>query len=228
MSAEGSGAPPADVELTPLRPGDVPALAAIHQRAFAGFFLAQLGEGFLREFYRGFVSDPSAVAVVARTPDGPVGAVVGTLQPESFYGRLLRRRWHGFALAAAGAALRRPRTIPRLLRAVRYRGDSPVGLADAALLASLCVDPSHAGVGVGGRLTRAWAERAAELGARRAYLATDRDDNEGVNRHYQRHGWRLESTYTTPEGRRMNRYVTQLADRPADAGTPTSGDQGAS
>lgn len=222
------------VELTELREQDIPTLAAIHRQAFSGFFLSRLGEGFLREFYRGFLHDDSAIAVVARTADGPVGAAVGTVAPQSFYSRLLRRRWHGFARAAAGTALRQPRTIPRLLRAVRYRGDAPAGIADAALFASMCVDPAHAGGGVGARLSQAWSHRARELGARRAYLTTDRDDNDAVNRHHQRHGWRIESAYTTPEGRRMYRYVKEVGDEPDiepdiathDPGDTRSDDQG--
>lgn len=203
-----------EVELTELRAADIPRLAAIHREAFSGFFLAQLGEGFLREFYRGFLADPSAIAVVARRAGSgggqPIGIAVGTVEPAGFYGRLLRRRWHGFARAAAGTAVRRPATIPRLLRAVAYRGDAPERLPDAALFASMCVDPAAGGGGIGARLSQAWSLRAQALGARRAYLTTDRDDNEAVNRHHQRHGWRIESTYTTPEGRRMNRYVKDL------------------
>lgn len=208
---------PGPVELTRLTEADVPAVAALHKRSFSGFFLAQLGEPFLREFYRGFLGDPSAIAIVAREPGSAaepgriLGIAVGTVRPESFYGRLLKRRWYRFALAGAQAAARDPRVIRRLLRAVRYRGDAPSSVPGAALFASMCVEPDTAGRGVGSQLSDAWSGRAAELGATSAYLTTDRDGNDGVNRHHQRHGWRLESRYETPEGRRMNRYVKDLA-----------------
>ena len=39
------------------------------------------------------------------------------------------------------------------------------------------------------------------------YLTTDADGNDMVNKFYQSLDWRIESTYATPEGRRMNRYV---------------------
>lgn len=209
------------VELTELREQDIPTLAAIHRRAFSGFFLSGLGEGFLREFYRGFLHDDAAIAVVARTADGPFGAAVGTVAPQSFYSRLLKRRWHGFARAAAATALRRPSTIPRLLRAVHYRGDAPAGLSGAALLSSICVDLDVRGTGVGSQLTREWARLVREAGLHRAYLTTDRDDNAAVNRHYQRHGWRIESAYTTPEGRRMYRYVKELDEPDTPFDIPT-------
>lgn len=216
--------PPTDhpVVLTRLRPTEVPELAAMHRRAFAGFFLAQLGEPFLREFYRGFLDDPTAITVVAHDggPDGPLlGVAVGTVKSESFYGRLLRRRWYRFALAGAQAATHEPRVIPRLVRAVAFRGDTPPGL-DAALFASMCVEPAAAGRGIGHLLANGWADEATRLGATRAYLTTDRDDNDAVNRFHVRHGWHIESSFETAEGRRMNRYVINLP-RPAATGPRT-------
>lgn len=213
--------PPAAPQITlgPLRAGDVARCASIHRRAFSGFFLAELGEPFLREFYRAFLRDPSAVAVVARDTSGEVlGVAVGTTRPESFYGRLLRRRWWGFAWAGARGAIRNPRAVPRLVRAVGYRGDAPAEIPDAALFASMCVDPDGGSRGVGSRLSSEWSATARRMGAERAYLTTDRDDNDAVNRHHQRHGWTLESQYVTPEGRRMNRYVKDLDTTGHDAG----------
>ncbi|MBK7721438.1 MAG: GNAT family N-acetyltransferase [Austwickia sp.] len=212
--------PPSEpLVLTRLRPDDVPALAAMHRRAFSGFFLAQLGEPFLREFYRGFLADPTAITVVAR--DGgvhghPVGVAVGTVASESFYRRLLTRRWYRFAAAGAQAAVRDPAVVRRLVRAVRFRGDTPTGL-DAALFASMCVAPESAGRGVGHLLANGWADEAHRLGATRGYLTTDRTGNDAVNRFHVRHGWYIESQYTTPEGRAMNRYVIDLP-RAVDTG----------
>lgn len=199
------------VHLTPMRRTDVAELARIHERAFAGFFLASLGQPFLREFYRGYLTDPSAVTVVARLERGrPVGVAVGTVEPEGFYARLLRRRGAAFALAGARAALTRPRVVvPRLVRAMRYRGDAPPG-SQGALFASMCVSPHLTGGGVGARLSQAWSQGAAARGARSAYLTTDADNNDAVNRHHQRHGWTIDSEFTTPAGRRMYRYVKPL------------------
>jgi|GEM_PF-130944 len=197
-----------------IRYSDAHALARLHRRAFPEFFLSQLGEAFLVQFYRGYVDDPTAVVAVERDELGePVGVAVGSTEPEGFFGRLLRRRLIGFGLAAAGAAIRRPAAIPRLLRAVRYRGDTPSG-SDGALLSSICVDPAARAGGVGGRLLQAWSDRARELGADAAYLLTDADGNEAVNRFYVRNGWTLLDTVTTPEGRVLNRYERRLDQGP--------------
>lgn len=200
----------AQYALGQLSPTDAPQLAVLHQTAFPGFFLSNLGETFLRQFYLGFLGDKTAVTVIAHDSTGTViGAVVGSTDPNGFFGRLLRRRLAGFAFASATAALRHPSTIPRLLRAIKYRGDSPRG--QGALLSSICVDPATRTQGLGRNLLAQWELQARLQGARHAFLSTDADGNERVNAFYQRAGWTVASTYKTREGRLMNLYGKKLS-----------------
>ncbi|CAN7472450.1 GNAT family N-acetyltransferase [Terrabacter sp. LjRoot27] len=189
---------------------DVGQLAQGHVAAFPRFFLTALGTPFLVQFYTGFLKDPTAVTAVAVHEDGRVlGAAVGTTEPVGFFSRLLRRQLVGFMLASARAASSDPRRVPRLLRAVRYRGgEAPNG--PAALLSSIYVAPGTSGGGLGTRLLEAWCLEASVRGSTRARLATDADDNDNVNGFYRRCGWALEEQYTTPEGRTMNWYAKDL------------------
>lgn len=189
----------------PMRRSDVAELARLHRTAFPGFFLSTLGEPFLREFYRGFLGDKDAVAVVLRSEhEGrPLGAAAGPLEPAGFFTRLVRRRFMPFARASLGAAIRSPRSVPRLIRGVTYRG--PGGPAiPGALLSSICISPAIRGSGAGSTLLRAWEEEVAARGVPSAHLTTDADDNAAVNSFYDRHGWIVIDTFSTPEGRRMH------------------------
>lgn len=196
----------------PLRSRHVPEVAALHRTAFPEFFLSELGEGFLREFYAGFLSDPDAVTAVIEDGEGHVlAAAVGSTEPAGFFSRLLKRRLVGFVTQSALAALRDPRRVPRLLAAVGYRGGTPGETAPAgALLSSICVSPASQGSGLGARVLEAWTDRARELGAGTAFLTTDAVGNDGVNAFYRRQGWTTDKTYTTPQGRRMHRYIKEL------------------
>ena len=198
---------PSLIEIRTMGARDVEAAVRIHLEGFPSFFLSFLGSRFLRKFYRSFLADPVGMALVACDPAGEVlGVVVGCMDPRGYFTRLLRRRWWSFCLASLGAVARRPSCVPRLFRAVRYRGEAPSGPV-RALLSSIVVSPAAQGRGVGKLLIRAWVEEGRRRGASGCYLTTDADGNEAVNSFYQKTGWVLESSYVTREGRRMNRYV---------------------
>jgi len=192
----------------PARAADLPAIVAVHQRAFPGFFLTMLGPRFLAELYQGFLQRRSGRLLVADMEGYVAGFAAGTLSPDGFFRELLTARWLAFGWAALGAAVARPWTVvPRLLAAIRYRGDRPSRLPQAALLSSIAVDPSAARAGVGGTLLTAYCEEAWKEGLRYVYLVTDRDANEPVNRFYTRHGFAVESELRRQDGRMMVRYV---------------------
>ena len=198
------------VHLSGLHSSDAEPLSRIHMLAFPDFFLSRLGHTFLKYFYRGFLGADDVVAVVARDSQGrPVGAAVGPLDPEGFFGRLLRRRLMGFVRASTIAAVRQPRAIPRLVRAVTYRGVSSARTS-GALLSSICVEPGRRGTGLGSLLLIEWEEEARARGATVAHLTTDADSNHAVNDFYAHHGWQCVDQFATREGRIMNTYVKSL------------------
>ena len=192
----------------------IDAAVELHVNAFPDFFLTFLGDGFLKIFYQAYVENRDAVAYVAEGKNGYLaGVVVGTLKPRGFFRRLLLRRWWSFALACCGSAIKRPMIIPRLHRALFYRGEEPTGVS-RALLSSIAVAPAGQRTGVGRALMENWLNAVQAQGMLGAYLTTDANNNEAVNRFYQRFGWWVELTYVTREGRMMNRYIIDLRMRP--------------
>lgn len=181
----------------------------VHIESFPGFFLSFLGPRFLELFYRSFLEDSTGIGFVAIDENGCVlGCVVGPLVPEGYFRSLLKRRWWNFCLASVSAVLRRPRIASRLLRALWYRGDaSESGNVPRALLSSIAVAPKAQGHGVGRELVKAWLSEVQRHGVKGAFLTTDAEGNEVVNAFYRRLGWELDSSYTTAQGRRMNRYI---------------------
>lgn len=192
-----------------LRTEDIEAVVRIHLASFPGFFLSFLGPRFLELFYRSFLEDSTGIGFVALDGDGCViGSVVGPLAPGGYFKRLMRRCWWAFSLASASALLRRPWIASRLLRALWYRGDAPEGdSVPRALLSSISVAPEAQGRGVGQALVKAWLHEVRRRGGQGAFLTMDAEGNEAVTYFYQRSGWKLESSYTTAQRRRMNRYI---------------------
>ena len=172
------------------------------------FFLTFLGPKFLGEFYSSFLYDSTGIGFVAEEAEsGNIhGVIVGPLVPDGYFKRLLKKRWFAFCIASSGAVIKNPRVIKRLFRALFYRGQAPQG-SQRALLSSIAVLPSLQRSGVGKALVERWIQEVRQRGGTGCYLTTDAENNEKVNSFYQKLGWKIESTYTTPEGRVMNRYV---------------------
>jgi GNAT superfamily N-acetyltransferase len=201
--------------IVPMRESHIREAVRTHLQAFPNFFLSFLGSTFLNEFYRAFLQDRDAIALVAEDPDGGFGGViVGTIAPQGFFKRLLIRRFLAFFRASVAAFLRRPSIARRLLRALRYRGESSTDIP-RALLSSVAVEPSRQGGGVGRLLVLQWLASVQARGCFGCYLTTDALGNEKVNAFYRHTGWRLEATYATPEGRRMNRYLFDFNPAPS-------------
>lgn len=201
----------AEVRLRPMSVADLNAVVDVHMRSFPRFFLTFLGGSFLRELYAGIAGDETGIAIVGvGEGDAIVGFVAGTTHPSGFYRRLIAGRVWRFAFAAFLPLLRKPRILPRLLRALSLPQKSAGAGKGAAFLMSLAVSPDAHRGGVGRMLNHAFLAEASRRGATRVFLTTDRIGNDGANRFYENEGFRIARTFVTPEGREMNEYEIAL------------------
>jgi ribosomal protein S18 acetylase RimI-like enzyme len=197
----------------PMLPPDVDAVVGVHLTAFQGFFLSFLGPAFLRELYAGILEDPSGIALVHDRGTGADGFVAGTDHPAGFYGRVRRRRWWRFGLASVGAVMRKPAVAIRLVRTLAAPQQATTRQGRGLLMSIAVAPPAH-GAGIGGQLLDAFLAVARARGLDSVSLTTDRDGNDRVNDFYIQHGFQLERSYVTPEGRHMNEYALDLTSRP--------------
>lgn len=194
-----------------LIPDLAPAAATAHSAAFPRHFLTSLGVPFLTLYYRSVAEDPLTIALVAVAGEQLCGLCVGAVDPRGFYSRLLKRRLGSFALEAARVAVTRPRTIPRLIGALRHPS-AQVASPRAAGLFSLAVVPGFQRRGIGAQLVRSFVEKSALEGATHVVLETDETGNDGVNAFYERLGFSVTESYVTDQGRAMRRYTLGLQD----------------
>lgn len=192
-----------------MQPSDIPSVVSIHLSSFEGFFLSFLGRAFLRELYAGILEDPSGIAFVAEDAEKILGFVAGTSNPRGFYKRLLLKRWWRFAIASIRPVLSDLSIIPRLLRAFS-RGEEVDIHENYANLMSIAVLPKMQRTGVGELLIEAFLDEAVIRGVDGVNLTTDKNENEKVNRFYQKLGFQLSSQFCTPEGREMNEYAIRF------------------
>jgi len=196
--------------IRPATAADLCPIAELHQRAFRGFFLTQLGRPFLLRYYRAVLAYPAGILLLAEDARSVVGFVVGFCEPGLFY-RSLRRRALSLGFSMAPALLRSPCLLHRAVANFRRTGEAgPHDDTQLAELSSLAVDPAAEGRGIGRALVKEFVAVAATNGAKSVYLTTDALENDAVNRFYLRLGFEVRRTFEATPGRLMNELRLQL------------------
>lgn len=192
------------------RSADIRQIAELHQQAFTGFFLTQLGISFLSRYYSIVHEYNKGILLIAETHEGQIiGFVAGFLDPNRFYSLMKARRLE-LALAILPSLLRRPSILFRILS--NYHDVSSSGKGEMLSqcrwceLSSVAIDPEHSGKGIGKDLVNALIVEAEKLGATLVYLHTDAIRNNRTNDFYQKIGFILHAESTKYKGRRMNEY----------------------
>lgn len=192
-------------EIQTLNSEYIKAIAKLHRRAFPTFFLTQLGVPFLKTLYIGYMEDKNSGIIVAEDDGKLVGFIAYSNDYSGFYKGLIKNHLIKFGLCSIGAAIRHPSFVKRLLGAFK-KSELVVKAERYVELASICVDPMIESKGVGSMLVE-YLKGIIDFSTY-AYinLETDAEDNESVNKFYLKNGFRLERTFLTAEGRKMNEY----------------------
>ena len=180
-------------------------ISELHREAFPDFFLTKLGKPFLSTLYRGYLEDSQSGIIVAEKGNKIVGIIAYSKDYPNFYKGLIKHHLLKFAFYSAGAVIRHPSFIRRLLGAFK-KSDSVVKPKRYVELASICVNPCLESRGVGTQMID-YLKSVVDFNEYAFInLETDADGNDSVNRFYIKNGFEVIRQYTTAEGRRMNEY----------------------
>ena len=180
-------------------------IAELHRRAFPHFFLTQLGISFLKTLYKGYLEDNESGIIVAEEDEKLVGFIAYSNDYSRFYKGLIKHHLFKFAICSAGATIRHPSFIKRILGAFK-KSNSVAKEERYVELASICVEPRIENHGVGTQLIDFLKGFVDFNKYAFINLETDADGNDSVNKFYLKNGFELARQFTTAEGRRMNEY----------------------
>lgn len=172
---------------------DVPALAALHEGAFAGQLGPTLGRRYLKAFFAWFVANPTAVGFVAQVERRLAGYVFGA--PEGYGNQLNRELLPTILLSVA--------THPRAWRHRNFVGQfaprlrvlfGAVSAAPSATAGSFCltgigVDPGHRSRGLARQLCLEFERSVDGRGFPRMTLDVYAE-NRAARALYESLGWR--------------------------------------
>ena len=195
------------MEVRAVKASDLDQIARIHQAAFPGFFLTEMGLPFLRSYYGLVLEFDGGILLAAETQTGLAGFVSGFKQPEAFYALYSKRKLSFIFPILLGIA-RNPLLLPRIIANVgRVENAAAVPASTEVVeLSSVAVHPDAAGQGLGSKLVFAFREKALAMGGHEIRLTTDADGNEAVNRFYVNQGFLLSRVFATAGKRKMNEY----------------------
>lgn len=201
--------------------------AALHQTALPHGFFARLGPQFLTAYYESFISSPHAVALVADSPEGPAGMLVGTVRNSSHYSWVLHQRRRVLLRHGLARLLSRPPLLLLFLRtrlgwyagaAARWTGRSFTrafripdrqGRRGPAVLSHVAVVDAARSSGAGSALVSSFTAAAARAGCDEAVLVTLAGPA-GAGAFYRRLGWTLRERHDDHDGRLVECYSRRL------------------
>ncbi|MBJ2357867.1 GNAT family N-acetyltransferase [Sphaerochaeta sp. S2] len=188
---------------------EVEQIAAIHLSSFPGFFLTFLGKGFLKYLYKGFILHPDSGILVAKKESRVVGFLAYSTELSQFYSFILKRFFFPFAWYGFLGALRSPKSILRIIRALTYPSAKKTDKKNIEI-SSIAVDPNVQTKGIGSVLIEQLCEIFKDSEFQVICLETDAENNDAANAFYEKNGFKVENVSETPEGRRMNHYIRHV------------------
>lgn len=195
---------------------DLSEIVRVHQSAFPGFFLTDMGPAFLKAYYRTVLNYESSICLVAEADSQLVGFAVGALCPSRFY-EVMSHSKRRMLIPIVMGVLRNPQLLRRVLLNMRRvshtdQSSSPT-TEDTCELTSIGVDRGISRRGTGRALMSEFVQQAKNLNASVIVLTTDSEENEAVNSFYEKQGFTLHRQFRRSETRLMNEFRLEL--RPA-------------
>jgi len=181
----------------------------IHKSAFKGFFLTELGDGFLSLYYKSVLNHKDGILLGCFDKYKLIGFCSGSLNCSGFNTKIIKENLLDFCLIGLKLLFTRPKALLRLRRNLE-KEDSNHDDGNYAELASIGVDLNFQGKGVGGMLLNAIENYCREKGCRILTLTTDYNENDEVVKFYQRNGYKIWYDFVTYPNRRMYKLRKEL------------------
>lgn len=185
---------------------DISTIVEIHMERFSSFFLTSLGATFLRVFYTAFIKNPGVLIVLE--DDGLIkGFAAGSRDNRSFFKKILKNNFFGFAKAGLIIFVSKPLALKRL--AVNAGKSEKNNLIFAELLSIATLQNKK---GYGKILLEEFEKEIAKenINDLPVSLTTDYDDNEKAVQFYKDCGYETQEIFQSFQNRKMYRFIKKL------------------
>ena len=195
--------------IRPMQMRDIERVAELHHAAMGNSLWAKLGQGFLRQLYRGLINNDRFLAFVYEEDHVVRGFIAGSTDAGAMMKEVFRSSW--FLLGpAALPALRKPAVLRQLVTTARYFAASDSVLDEAVEAESLfcSFERNLRGKRISGHINKVLFDDMLSRGITAVKITTE-TDNVGANRQLTSWGFEDRGNFTF-YGKEMVTYVLDL------------------
>lgn len=188
---------------------DIETVVKVHNSAFKGFFLTELGPDFLKLYYHSVAKAHDGILIGAYHNDRLIGFCAACTECSGFNTRLIKRNIINFGIIGLKLLFTRPKALIRLSKNLTKKGaDKDNG--NYAELMSIAVDKEIQNSGAGKALIDCLEKFLVQRCVSRLSLTTDKLNNENTLAFYEKRGFRRMYIFTAYPDRIMYRLIKDI------------------
>jgi ribosomal protein S18 acetylase RimI-like enzyme len=188
---------------------DIKDVVLVHESAFKGFFLTELGSSFLRLYYNSVRKSPIGVLIGAYDNEHLLGFCAACKRSKGFNTHLIMSNFFRFSFVGLKLLFTSPNSLVRLVKNMSKNSGADDDGNYAEVL-SIGVSREAQGRGVGKLLLMHLQEIFSQDGIKRLSLTTDYSDNDNTLNFYQSMNFVPMYDFVTYPSRRMYRLIKDL------------------
>lgn len=184
----------------------------LHELAFKGFFLTELGSSFLKQYYKSVIRSDKALNLgVIDENSELVGFAITAKISKGFNKSIIKQNFLGFLGIAFKLLILRPKAIYRLfINLEKKSSDFKDDQGDYCELLSIATHPDKQGLGIGKKLLIETEKQLKSEGYNNLALTTDYHDNSDVIRFYEKSGYSIYYDFITYPQRKMYKLIKNI------------------
>ncbi|OFY23568.1 MAG: hypothetical protein A2W98_00395 [Bacteroidetes bacterium GWF2_33_38] len=191
-------------------PNEFKLIAVLHKLAFSDFFLATLGLGFLKTYYKACLLADDSIAVCAVNSNNIIkGFATGSWHAAGYHKKLFLSNLISFSWRGMILIFTNPKALFRLLKNLD-KTPNPEDDRNYAELLSIAILPELKGTSVGKELLQMFELEAFKRGQTRVALTTDYNNNERVVAFYKKSGYLVYYDFITYPNRKMYKMIKDI------------------
>lgn len=199
------------IEVKSIPPNEIDEVVRIHQAAFEGFFLTDLGPDFLRLYYSSLAASKSGILKGCYEDGQLLAFSASALHAAGFNKKLVRENFSKFFIFGIKFLIKDFRILVRLLKNFSKKSNNTHSdTGNYAELLSIGVDTNQQGKGLGKSLLVQLEEDVKAKGVFTLSLTTDFHNNDKVVGFYKTMGYEVFYDFTTYPDRKMYRMIKTI------------------